>query len=84
MISYEKLRKELKAQNITSYVVLQEKIIGQASWRKIQRNDNITMETLEKMCAVLQKQPADLIEWIPDGVQLDEDELREYEKHTKQ
>ena len=45
-ISYKKLLKLFKDKNITSYTIKKEKIIGQATWKKIHENGHIDTRNL--------------------------------------
>ena len=67
MISFEKLRNLLAARGITSYTMRQNGTIGQATWKKIQEGGHIDTRTINALCALLQCQPGDILEYIPDG-----------------
>ena len=71
MISYEKLVKKLKENNISQYKLKQEKILGSATITKIVKNDGINGESIEikvvdKMCKLLNCQPGDILECVED------------------
>ena len=65
-ISYKKLLKLFKDKNITSYTIKKEKIIGQATWKKIHENGHIDTRTIESLCKYLNSQPGDILEYIED------------------
>ncbi len=65
-ISYHKLLKIFEEKNITSYVVKRDKIIGQASWKKIHEGGHIDTRTINSLCQYLDCQPGDILEYIPD------------------
>ena len=65
-ISYHKLLKIFGEKNITSYVVKRDKIIGQASWKKIHEGGHIDTRTINSLCQYLDCQPGDILEYIPD------------------
>ena len=65
-IVYEKLLKLLEEQGITSYTVKKAGTVGQATWKKIHEGGNIDTRTLNALCALLNRQPGDLLEYIPD------------------
>ncbi|WP_370777013.1 helix-turn-helix domain-containing protein [Roseburia sp.] len=65
-ISYRKLLKIFEEKNITSYVVKRDKIIGQASWKKIHEGGHIDTRTINSLCQYLDCQPGDILEYIPD------------------
>ena len=71
MISYEKLVKKLKENNITQYKLKQEKIFGSATITKIFKNDGLNGESIDikvvdKMCKLLKCQPGDILECVDD------------------
>lgn len=65
-ISYHKLLKIFEEKNITSYAVKRDKIIGQASWKKIHEGGHIDTRTINSLCQYLDCQPGDILEYIPD------------------
>ncbi len=66
-ISYDKLLKLFDERNITSYTITKkEKLIGQSTWKKIHENGHIDTRTIETLCKYLGCQPGDILEYIPD------------------
>ena len=66
-ISYEKLLNIFKKKGITSYsITKKDKILGQATWKKIHENGHIDTRTIEALCKYLNCQPGDIMEYIPD------------------
>lgn len=64
-ISYSKLLKIFAEKGITSYTVTKkDKIIGQATWKKIHDGGHIDTRTIEALCKYLGCQPGDIIEYI--------------------
>lgn len=71
MISYEKLVKKLKENNISQYKLKQEKILGSATITKIFKNnglngESIDMKVVDKLCKLLNCQPGDILECVED------------------
>ena len=69
MISYEKLVKKLKDNNISQYRLKQEKILGSAT--KIFKNnglngESIDIKVVDKLCKLLKCQPGDILEEVED------------------
>lgn len=62
-IKYDKLIALLKEKGYTSYKIRQEKVMGQATWQKIQNGGDIDTRTIAKLCKVLNCQPGDIIEY---------------------
>lgn len=64
-ISYSKLLKIFAEKGITSYTVTKkDKIIGQATWKKINDGGHIDTRTIEALCKYLGCQPGDIIEYV--------------------
>lgn len=66
-ISYQKLLNLFEEKGITSYVIKRDKVIGQASWKKIHEGGHIDTRTIENLCSYLNCQPGDILEYIPDN-----------------
>lgn len=71
MISYEKLVKLLKENNISQYKLKHEKILGSATISKIFKDnglngESIDIKVLDKMCKLLNCQPGDILECVED------------------
>lgn len=65
-IKYDKLIEKLKEKGITTYKIRKDKIIGQATLAKIQNGGDIDTRTIAKLCEVLNCQPGDILEYVPD------------------
>lgn len=59
----------LKDVGFSSYRLRKEKIIGEAQIQKIRTGEIASKETLNTICRLLNCQPGDLIEYIPDGAE---------------
>lgn len=66
-ISYSKLLKIFEEKGISSYAVTKkDKIIGQATWKKIHDGGHIDTRTVEALCKYLNCQPGDILEYVPE------------------
>lgn len=66
-ISYKKLLSIFEMKEISSYTITKkDKIIGQATWKKIHENGHIDTRTIESLCKYLNCQPGDIMEYVPD------------------
>lgn len=65
-IVYDKLLKLMEEQGITSYTIKKENIIGQATLKKIKEGGDIDTRTIAKLCKLLNCQPGDILEYVPD------------------
>lgn len=66
-IVYDKLFNMLKEKGVTTYRIRKEKLIGQATLTAIKNGTGgLDAKTLNRLCGVLDCQPGDLMEYIPD------------------
>lgn len=65
-IVYDKLLTKLEEKGITSYTIKKEKIIGQATYKKIKDGGDIGTRTIAKLCELLNCQPGDILEYIKE------------------
>lgn len=65
-IKYDKLIKKMQEAGITSYTLKRDKVIGQATYKKIMEGGHIDTRTIEKLCELLDCQPGDIIEYVKD------------------
>lgn len=63
MISYEPLWKTMKERGVTTYTLIYKKGFSAYTITSLRRNKSITMNTLEKLCSVLNCTPNDVIEF---------------------
>ena len=66
MISYEPLWRTMKSQGVTTYTLIYKNGFSAYTITNLRRNKSITMNTLEKLCAVLNCTPNDIIEFRND------------------
>lgn len=66
MIIYKKLRLLMKEKGLTTYKIRKDNIISQRALSSIIHDQSITMETVNKLCAALDCQPGDILEYIKD------------------
>lgn len=66
-IIYEKLLKKLEKHGYTSYRIKQNKIIGQGTLTAIKNGTGgLDAKSIAKLCALLDCQPGDIMEYVPD------------------
>lgn len=65
-IKYDKLIKLMKEKGITSYTIRRDKIIGQATYKKIVDGGDIDTRTIAKLCQLLECQPGDILEYVEE------------------
>lgn len=66
-IKYDKLLKLMQERGITSYTIKRDNVIGQATLRKIKEGGDIDTRSIAKLCALLNCQPGDIMEYVPDS-----------------
>ena len=62
----------LKAHGFSSTKIREEKLIGQSYLQQIRHGELVSWKTIETLCRLLECQPGDLIEYVPDGQAVDE------------
>lgn len=65
-IKYGKLLALMDKKGVTSYTVKKDNLIGQATFKKIKQGGDIDTRTIAKLCALLNCQPGDIMEYVPD------------------
>lgn len=67
MLQYKiDILEELKKHNYTTYRLRKDKLIGEAQVQKIRQGELASKETLNTICRLLQCQPGDILEYVPD------------------
>lgn len=69
MISYKPLLKLLIDRDIKKGELIEEAKISWSTMSKINKNENVSLDVIDRLCAALNCQPGDLIEYIPSGKQ---------------
>ena len=57
---------ELKKKGYTSTKIREEKLIGQSYLQQLRHGELVSLKTLDTICALLDCQPADLIEYVKE------------------
>ena len=63
---YNKLLAMMEQKGLTTYKIRKEKIISESTLQKIRQNKSITTDSIAALCQVLNCQPGDLMEYVPD------------------
>lgn len=66
MISYKPLWKTMKERGVTTYTLIYKHGFSAYTITNLKRNKSITMNTLEKLCAVLKCTPNEIIEFTEE------------------
>ena len=57
---------KLKAQGYPTTKIRAEKLIGQSYLQQIRHGELVSWKTLDTICGLLQCQPGDILEYVPD------------------
>ena len=57
----------LKQKGFTTYSLRKENKLSQSTIQKLREGKGLAWENIENLCALLECQPGDIIEYIPDG-----------------
>lgn len=66
MISYKPLWKTMRNKSVTTYALIYKHNFSPYTITNLKRNKSITMNTLEKLCKVLDCKPNDIVEFTED------------------
>lgn len=69
MISYKKFQKLLIDKNLKKTEVLKMANISNATMARLNTNEYVSLEVIDKLCMALDCQPGDLLEYLPAQVQ---------------
>lgn len=67
-IIYDKLFKLLENHKITSYTIRKNNIISQSTLTKLKHNKQVNTGAIETLCKLLDCQPGDIMEYVPDDL----------------
>lgn len=72
MIKYKiDIIQALKQVGYSTYKIRKEKIFTESQLQQIRDHKLLTQEALNKVCTLLDCQPGDILEYIPDGTETD-------------
>lgn len=65
----------LKQKGISAYRMRKNKIMGEATIQQLRENQLTSWETMSKICGMLDCQPGDLLEYVPEPTTTDDKEV---------
>ncbi len=65
-IIFNKLLALMEEKGLTTYRIRKEKIISEGTLQSIRKGKSITTDSIASLCAALDCQPGDLMEYVPD------------------
>ncbi|MDO4322786.1 MAG: helix-turn-helix transcriptional regulator [Lachnospiraceae bacterium] len=66
MIKYDRLWETMKAKGITQYTLYTKYNINRSLLDRLRNNKNIEVNTIDRLCSILQCRVEDIMEYIPD------------------
>ncbi|HIZ82868.1 MAG TPA: helix-turn-helix transcriptional regulator [Firmicutes bacterium] len=66
MIIYERLWETMRRKGITTYQLRENYNIDSRTIRRLKDNENVTVQTLDKLCNILQCRLEDVAEHLPE------------------
>lgn len=66
MISYEPLWDTMKRRNVTTYALIKKYDFSPYTITNLKRNRSITMNTLERLCKILDCTADSIVKFLPD------------------
>lgn len=65
-ISYAKLFGLMKDKGLTTYKIRKNKIVSEGTLQSLREGKSVTTEAIANLCKVLDCQPGDIMEYVPD------------------
>ena len=65
-VKYDKLFNMMKEKGLTTYRIRKENIISQSALQNLREGKSVTMDTISALCAALDCQPGDILEYVKD------------------
>ena len=56
----------LKEKGCTTYKIRKEKILSESTVQKLRNNELVSLENISIICKILECQPGDIMEYVPD------------------
>ncbi len=64
-IKFDKLFDLMREKGLTTYKIRKNKIISEGTLQKLRENGTVSTESIAALCAALDCQPGDIIEYVP-------------------
>ncbi len=66
MITYEPLWETMEKKKVTGYALIQKHGISRSLWHKLRHDKNVNLETIDRLCKILECDVADVVKHVPD------------------
>jgi len=64
-IKFDKLFDLMREKGLTTYKIRKNKIISEGTLQKLRENGTVSTESIATLCAALDCQPGDIMEYVP-------------------
>lgn len=65
-IKFDRLFDLMREKGLTTYKIRKNKIISEGTLQKLRENGTVSTESIATLCAALDCQPGDIMEYVPD------------------
>lgn len=65
-IKFDRLFDLMREKGLTTYKIRKNKIISEGTLQKLRENGTVSTESIVALCAALDCQPGDIMEYVPD------------------
>ncbi|MCM1064348.1 MAG: helix-turn-helix transcriptional regulator [Eubacterium sp.] len=66
MITFEPLWTTMDKKEVTGYALINKHGISRSLWHKLRHDKNVNLETINRLCEILECDVADIVKHIPD------------------
>lgn len=66
MITFEPLWITMEKKKVTGYALIHKHGISRSLWHKLRHDKNVNLETIDRLCEILECDVADIVKHIPD------------------
>ena len=67
MITFEPLWETMKSKHISSYALINKYGISRSLWAKLKHDKNVTLQTVDRLCEILDCDIVDIVRRVPDA-----------------
>ena len=72
-IKYDKLFAMMEKRGLTTYQIRKNQILGEATLQRLRTGGYVSTQVIGRLCEVLDCQPGDILEYIPEDAQTPQD-----------
>lgn len=76
-MSYDRLFERMKEKGISTYTLRQKKLVGEKTLSAMREGRPVRTDILARLCYILECQPGDIMEYIPDAADMKQNRASE-------